>query len=551
MKMYKVFLAMVLVTVTTVSLAFAAGQSEEGAVADDDVMTITWMSKDPDAWAFEAYEEKFGVNIESNGIFVNDSEKVNVMLAAGEFPDVGPLWDPPLRLWEDGVTRTIPFDAIRDNAPKYSSLLDRYPLGWLANRHPDEDEEFLALSGITAHTGVNIFWPSMRIDWIREVGYDLPNYDSDKMALDRFGRLYFLDTEITLDWLEDVFVAFGEGDPDGNGRVDTIPVGAYTSIHFAWGPFLGAYGIIPGSNRMVDGELYDWRIDPGMKEFLIRMADWYEMGLIDREFANLDAQKAWEKAGAGQIGYMSANIAYAGQPYAMNRVPNNFVPDDELGTGAEVVLLPPPRGPEGEAGGFAYNYRTVGGYRWYVNAEVDDTKLAKILEIFDYFSADDEGWVYRLYGKPDVHFDWQAEPWESFPIRRDPEDVPDDYPEVGPISVYPPVTTPERMVYQFPLELANFYEDYLFTAGAQYAKLPARDDFFSDAGTTDIQRNYGDTMETLFQEFFYRAITGAIDIDSEWDTYVDQFTANGWGQMKEALMQSPVVPELVDGKVIR
>ena len=63
----------------------------------------------------------FGITVISNGINENDREKREVMLAAGEQPDIGGWWGNPLDHFEAGLTRAIPKAWIREYAPNLAS----------------------------------------------------------------------------------------------------------------------------------------------------------------------------------------------------------------------------------------------------------------------------------------------------------------------------------------------------------------------------------------------------------------------------------------------
>ena len=259
------------------------------------------------------------------------------------------------------------------------------------------------------------------------------------MSIDRHGRVYFYDQDFDLDWFENLLVAFSDGDPDGNGKMDTIPLGNNNSISRNWRTLAGAFGFAWTGNSVYNGELYDYRVNPGLKDMILLLSRWYSMDLIDKEFVSLPLRKGWEKIVSQSGGAVLEQSTYAGRDGLMDRPPNSFVPEEQLGMpGAEVVILPPLVGPAGNQGTLAY--RSVvpsGSYKWFVGAQVkDDAKLAKILELFDY-SATEEGWVMWHYGVEGTHFDWEGEAWESQPIPRDSDEW-----GLGAVSAYPVMTFP-------------------------------------------------------------------------------------------------------------
>jgi ABC-type glycerol-3-phosphate transport system substrate-binding protein len=545
-----VFGFMALGFILMATMAFASG-GDEGS-ASDKPMEITWMAQYKEAWAYEFLEEKFNVDLIPNEIYVNDKERREVMLAAGEFPDAGPGWADTVQMYEDGVIRPISIEMIRKYAPDISALNDRYPLAWIANSNPENRDEMLALNGISTSSDFNIFMPMMRADWVAKVGASLPGYEENKISLDRFGRVYFLDIDITLDQYEDLLYAFKTGDPDGNGKNDTIPYGASNNLWRSFHALAGSFGVLWGDNRYYNGTLVTYQNDPGMKDLIRTLAKWFKDGLIDNEFVSQDLRKSWDKIVAGQIGTTAEVLTYAGQPYAMDRPPNSWVSDDELGQpGAEVVIIPPPIGPNGDQGARSYTTITPnGGYKFWINAKVDDTKAAKILEIVNYARATEEGFVHFQYGKPGVHFDWEGDAWDSKPISRKAVDVPDGYTKQGFWGVYPPYYPPERLKFVVPKAQAIFMQEWLTAErGQSLSYRPARFDILNETDLPDIKRNYQETMDTLFEEFFFKAVTGEINVDAEWDNYVSTWLKNGGAQTLEALEKAPLVSGLLKGDI--
>ncbi len=289
-----------------------------------------------------------------------------------------------------------------------------------------------------------------------------------------------------------------------------------------------------------------------MKDFLIEMADWYSKDLIDKEFVSLGLRKGWEKVASGLVGATFEEATYAGRSWGMDRPPNSFVPDEELGNpGAEVMILPPLVGPDDIQGTRAYrDVVPSGGYRWFVGAGVSDEKLAKILQFVD-TKTTAEGWAYWIAGKPGVHFDWEGEPWESNPIPRDPSDVPNGYPENGKISGYPPLRPPERLKMLLPGRLAAFFNDVLLAdRGQKWALRSDRMDYMGETEIQQINERYGADLDTIFEEYFFQAVVGEIDVESTWDGYVADWREAGGDRLIAELKKAPLVSELRKGKLV-
>jgi hypothetical protein len=149
-----------------------------------------------------------------------------------------------------------------------------------------------------------------------------------------------------------------------------------------------------------------------------------------------------------------------------------------------------------------------------------------------------------------VHFDWEGEPWNSKPISRKPEDVPAGYTKQGFASIYPPFYTSERIKFVYTRDLANF-ADYFLNAprGQAQSYRSARFDIKGETGLTDVNRRYGETLNTLYNEFFFKSVTGEIDPAAEWDNYVSQWRSNGGDELLAELAKAPLTESLRQGKL--
>jgi len=560
MRMKAIAVAVVIAALLLPAAVFAGGGAE-GATAGKP-MTISWMGRGSyianyvegkESWFTEQLEAKFNVDIKWNGIDPNDGEKVTVMLAAGEFPDAGNPWGDAYKHFDDGVSRAINEDMIRKYAPNYTRIMEKeYPLGWLMYRNKYNPKEFISIQGISTNTDCTLWFLGFRTDWAEKVGMPVPNYKQKKVSGDRTGKMYFLDETVTLDWVEKLLIAFRDKDPDGNGKNDTIPWGANKYFGWTWNAITGAFGFAETFNVFEDGKLYEWCVYPGYKDFLKLAAKWYKAGLVDKEFVNLDLTPAWQKLEKQLIGASTVQISYLDQTYALSRPPNTIVPDEDAKKGAEGVIMVPPVGPKGKQGSKAYGINPV-GYPFLINKKVDDTKCATILAILDWMRFDgDEPFVYALNGKPGVHFDWQAEPWNSAPIARKADQIPNDVTKAAQFyNGYPPGYTREKNKFVVTSKLLNLYNTWMFAERGQSLSIrPYRADILNETKYNDLNRKYGATLSTIVNEFQLKAITGALDVDAEWDAYVANWNKNGGAEMMAEMAKAPILSELRKGKKV-
>lgn len=73
---------------------------------------------------------------------------------------------------------------------------------------------------------------------------------------------------------------------------------------------------------------------------------------------------------------------------------------------------------------------------------------------------------------------------------------------------------------------------------------PATWDLFNETEWSDTESYYGGQLSTITTEFRMAAITGEIDIDAEWDTYVENYLNNGGTELIAEMEKAPTVDEL-------
>ena len=289
------------------SAAFAEGQAEGAA---DQPMEITWQLREETSHAAQVAEEIFDVRILGNGIWNNDTEKVNLMFAAGETPEVFSAGDDQFH-YRDGLTREIPLAMIQEHAPLHYQWMLDHPIALNISRSPDSDDAYIALVGVTMSTNVPLigFW-STRADWAENVGHPIPDYYETRWKVStETDRTWFVPANLTLDWMEELLVLYRDGDPDGNGKVDTIPASASNVIPWSFTTLFGAFGlpmysITVGTGGVANyqdenGDLVLQPVSPRYKKFLAHLADWYAKDLIDKEFPTMSRQDQWQKDMAG------------------------------------------------------------------------------------------------------------------------------------------------------------------------------------------------------------------------------------------------------------
>ena len=64
----------------------------------------------------------------------------------------------------------------------------------------------------------------------------------------------------------------------------------------------------------------------------------------------------------------------------------------------------------------------------------------------------------------------------------------------------------------------------------------------------ELDKRYSGQLNTIVDEFRMKAIVGEVDIDKEWDKYVENWMKNGGKETLEELDKAPEVSELLNSK---
>jgi putative aldouronate transport system substrate-binding protein len=486
-------------------------------------------------------EEKFNVKIKNVKADIFNSEQINLMINSGEMPDASFMYQSPIDLWEKGVTRSIPRSFIEQYSPNFKKLLDRYPIGWKLNVVPDKEDEYLAINGINL-AGDGDGWVSYyRLDWLENVGI---KPKGELIPIDEDGHVFFCETPFTLEEQDEIFDAFLKMNTDTKNPKYAMS-GNKDTTNYSWETILNSFGVKTWMNLEEGGKYIQYYQSNKWKEALKLLNNYYKKGYIDQEWTSQDLTKHWEKLNSGMVGWWPNFISYVNPSYQdrppfgiLAKVPN-----------AKMLITPPEIGPNGKqyfcpGNPSPHNYN----YPSFIGHGVDDEKLARILQIFDYLCFDKEAQVKYHFGFEGQHFTWQGEPYNSGISAK--EDVtPKVQGEYG-LRFYKFVMYDENMaIYlsqkeQIPMinwvkvgnyeSIDNWRHDIFGELQEEYDKLG---------------KQIGSDVSMIWQEFYMKAITGEIDIDSEWDNYLKRIEEAGIGKQNEIGNKAPLFAPLLKGDV--
>lgn len=326
--------------------AESSGDKDAGAVPVIDIglrAGNSYVQSCPDINTDEhvlAFEERMGVDLDITLIQHDGfTEKLGMMLAQGDFPDVI-AGDMPYTSVMSGAIENGLFMPLDDLLEEYGpNLMAQVPeTVWDELRGPDG--HIYAVGDFMSNTARRC--TVIRKDLLDELGLDIP---------------------VTLDDYYNVLVAFK------NAGVKYPYIGRekfkYSETFFA------AYGVVPTTWQLNDeGQVIPAYLLPEMKEALAFYKKLYDEGLIDTESLTNNGTVRDQKAAAGDVGMMVVNISAAP---GYNIALKENVPD------AEWVCVSSPLNPNGGKHGYAAFTPTANVH--YINAKCEHPE--EIIKFFD------------------------------------------------------------------------------------------------------------------------------------------------------------------------
>lgn len=262
-----------------------------------------------------AINEQLGIDLTVTYVPEGSTEKVNVAMASGDFPDIvtGAYGTSATQGWIDNGM-VISLNPYLDSHSSINSRLTA-DYSWTA-----QDGEYYGVPFITQFNAANALI-IMRQDWLDNLGLSYPT---------------------TLDEFKEVMRAFTFDDPDGDGQQNTYgwtdvkPSGQFNFVFYAYGREYADFALNDA------GEVIPVFEDPSFAQGMAFIKDLWDSGYIDPEFMLNDSAKKEEKFFQGQAGSMIGAL-YRHVSRIETSLQSIF-PDASIAYGA------PPAGPDGDSG---------------------------------------------------------------------------------------------------------------------------------------------------------------------------------------------------------
>ncbi|WJH36706.1 extracellular solute-binding protein [Paenibacillus sp. CC-CFT747] len=193
----------------------------------------------------------------------SEADKLNILLGSNEPLDI--------------FSGTMATHQLKGAARPLNDLLDKYgpnvkklwPADWKASWDAltTQDGKIWAIPAVPPVAGNTVL---VREDWLKKLNLPMPK---------------------TIDEMENVLKELKDKDPAGNGQ--TIPL--LTDLPGLYGSLAAGYMNVGYGNWVdKDGKVKPPQLNPGFKDFLAKMADWYKKGYLYKEAFSTDRTRQIE-----------------------------------------------------------------------------------------------------------------------------------------------------------------------------------------------------------------------------------------------------------------
>lgn len=499
------------------SSAAASGQAASGK--DTQPVEMEWLVSqtsaevDDNAEVVKDIEERFNIDLKTWYIDNNKFwENLNVKFAGGEMPDVlviDNLSQLPA-LVDGGIVGELPIEKVREFAPTYAKVADENSDGSFWSTMVYKGKNYGVAQPMDA-VPMAMFW---RKDWLDKLGLETPK---------------------TIEDYEKVLTAFVENDPDGNGKKDTAGL-----AERSFGAIFGAYGL-----RCVTGATKGFKVEelqlgednvpffpyirPEAKEVLTLLNDWYNKGILDKEFITGENHGGYNWLSHsfmnGRIGLTSA------QPYHYLNASTDTSDENNWGVcmkefkglnpDGDILIGQAPVGPTGKSGTEGWN---LSGRLTVLTTKCtsDPRKVETFLKMMDAYYSDMD--YARL-----VNMGIENKHWKSTPT--------------GPVRIMEGTELRKEGVLQVDFGSTVTFAKAITPQKTQFGHSVTGNGYYRfNAPPVEEFSNVIATLDTMTEQAYFDMITGAKPL-SYFDTYVSEFKKAG-GEAAEKAVQKAYAEKL-------
>lgn len=504
---------------------------------NNDLITITYWDNTANTVGHDSYtelliESALPVDIEVNQVDSNNTTQVSQLLKEGKMPDV--MWyDGSANFMESlGLTRTIPLEMIEEYAPTFLEIYDQNPTLYTNIMNLDNKDELFALNGVndgSARVAISQSADFYRYDWLLDSGIDL-GVEITQIS----DNIYVADTGLTKAKFEEVMEYFTNGDPDGNGIDDTF--GASFEKRDRFDLLYSGFDFINGVNEFNGEAEFYYSVD-NYKEFIKWFSDLFDKGYIDPEFYNQTRDDRWEKVNQNQVGYfLESSIAL--NTWASGRPPLTLI---DSNPDVKILMTPGLSNDDGMGVIQRYTMPIYSGRVCYISKDVDDEKLALILQTLEYMNFGEDN-ISMWFGEENV--DWKYNDDGDFEIIN--------VLEVGEKGtrlfvqnaqtgkLYDTINLQETF-----LAGADFWLDDGIWSQNGRERYQYKSDLLNETNYDNYRIEYAGPISIINNNFFEDCIYNGLDVEENWDNYLQELDDAGYNTMMDELDKVEPLEDLI------
>lgn len=468
-----------------------------GSSADPLTITIAKMTPYDGTDMQKRLESEYNVKFAVEEVQTDDLEAANLYWATGNNPDVFINRGIDIaQLYRQGSLRSFPVEWLDEYAPDYMKTIYEF----MGNGDLEKGKEmtmsqvmidgecvYVPRDSLTNHVGMLMF---IRQDWLDNLNLEVPT---------------------TIDELHDVMAAFTKNDPDGNGLDDTYGMHGSGTASMRFGSVYAANHWWPRSYYMDDnGKVTFSSATETAKEMLELIHSWYVEGIVDPELITDDRQMQRDKWAQGMFGILVDNPWWL----ALNTPGNVQQMLFDVDPDARLTCMEPFADENGVRYVNAWYPDCISDASMVFGKDCPDEAIKVMLTIWNDLVAN--GWDHfceYYYGEEGVDYTLD----EENRVVKTPESLTDDYNSThGTMYDFAPIGVPTEWYLE---KVCPTAEGDLYKYSLSYEPFYMINDFMLPVLDNDTTQKAAD-VDTIANEFYANAISGVVDIDADWDSYL-------------------------------
>ncbi len=461
-----------------------------------------------DAYIIQKLNEYFNVTIHSIDAVSNLADQMNQVFA--DYENIPNFFLVSTNLLptalEQEVTREVPLSMIQEYAPTvYDLIMTHHPQVKKTAVYNKENDSVWAFP-----SGIGEMYPMMMVrqDWLDTLNLEIPT---------------------NLEEFKQVAHAFAHNDPDGNGEKDTWAL-VITETYANIAPLAAAFGItLPeaSANKQdswyIDEEgqiAYKAQTSEQFKALIKYLNELYKDGCIYTDLS-LSGTEGDNLVAEGKIGFHHFTTTELLPNYTtggwcatlLNNVP-----------GAKVSVVTPLEGSVFEKQTSPWRYHCFG---WNCPDEV----VIRILQIYEEQCTNMD--IHKLIwsGEEGIHYTLE----NGMAVKT--EEYSSSAKQVEAAIKWMIINfryAPEMRLFTFGPEY-NDVDKYNLAIGTEGSNTTVRNELIPFGISTPVITEHKSILDPFEKEFFFNGVAGNIDVDAEWEKYLEDWNkAGGEASAKEA-----------------